>query len=603
MNRLLHHLKVASASWVRVLMLIWRTNPWFVTLLLCCMVLSGLAPAVQIQIIGHIVQSASQAIIHRKAPQFLQTALLFGVLQGGLIILSSWIGGAQQLLQTLLQLQLTNNLNVQIMLKALSLDIHYFENDTFYDKLQRANRESMFRPYQIFTQMSSLGTQYVTLVSVIAVLFSLNWMIGVLMLLVPLPSVFSQIIYGQKGYAIERDRAPERRRLAYIQLLVTDARSIKELRLFRLGRYFMQRYTHFYNDFYKVDSSLAKRQLLALIPFDLLTNLASVGTQIYVIIVTIIAGQIGILASYLQAIIVVQRTMEGILQALSQLYQNNLFVSNLFEFLDVAPANVRQGTRPFPGHIGAGIEFRNVSFHYPGTSQYVIRNMSLRLNSGECVALVGQNGAGKTTIVKLLTRLYEPTEGKILLDGHPLEEYNLDDLRKHMSVIFQDFVQYELPIRENVGFGYLEELDNDMRIRVATQQSNADQFIQQLPQRYDTMLGRMFEKGQQLSIGQWQKIALARAFMHNAPIVILDEPTASIDAETEAEIFGQLQQITRGATTLVIAHRFSTVRMADRILVLERGQIIEDGSHEALMRLQGTYARLFQLQASAYVHH
>jgi len=337
------------------------------------------------------------------------------------------------------------------------------------------------------------------------------------------------------------------------------------------------------------------------VPFSLLTNIVSAGAQIYAISFTIATGHIGLLAGYLQAIAVVQHTLESLLWGVSQLYQNNLFVSNLFEFLDVPAQKIGNGKRPVPERLESGIEFRNVSFCYPGTTEMILEDLNLFLKAGECVALVGHNGAGKTTLVKLLTRLYEPTSGKILLDGVPLDEYDTQDIRRHISVIFQDFVHYEMAVRENVGFGYVEELENEERIRLATAQSGASTFIEDLPQKYETTLGRMFEKGQELSVGQWQKMALARAFMRRAPVVVLDEPTSSIDAESESEIFGRLQHIAAGATTLLIAHRFSTVRMADRIIVIKQGKIIEDGTHEALMAVDGTYAHLFRLQAAGYV--
>lgn len=267
----------------------------------------------------------------------------------------------------------------------------------------------------------------------------------------------------------------------------------------------------------------------------------------------------------------------------------------------MSPSSIKSGKCKMPERLRKGIEFREVSFSYPGTSIEVVHNLNLLLRTGECVALVGHNGAGKTTLVKLLTRLYEPTEGHIFIDDIPLEEYDLEDLRRHISALFQDFVEYEMTARENVGFGYIEEIDHTERIIQAAQESGADTIIEALPEGYRTMLGRMFANGEQLSGGQWQKMALARAFMRNAPIVILDEPTAALDPESEAEIFGRMQKVTDGATTLLVAHRFSTVRLADRILVLERGQIIEDGTHEELLQLNGTYARLFHLQADAYL--
>jgi ATP-binding cassette subfamily B protein len=601
MKSLMQHMRVIASIWSRVLALIWKTNPWFVTWLLVFTFFGGLIPSLQIQITTQIIQNAAEAIQQGSPTQLVHLAIYFGFLQGVLMIISSLLGIGQQQIQSLLQTKLANTIAIQIMEKAIELDVQYFEDDEFYDKLQRANRESSYRPYQIFWQMVTIGSQCVTLVSVVIVLLSWNWWLGLLILIAPLPSVVSQIFYGQQSYKIERERTQQYRRLSYFQYLTTNSHSVKEIRLFRLGDLFLGRYKQLYSDFYKVDSNLVKRETRAIVPFPILTNVVSAGAQIYAISFTIANGHIGLLAGYLQAIAVVHNTLESLLWGVSQLYQNNLFVNNLFEFLDVPANKIGNGKRPVPERLEIGIEFRDVSFSYPGTTEMVLQDLNLFLKAGECVALVGHNGAGKTTLVKLLTRLYEPTSGKILLDGIPLEEYDIQDVRRHISVIFQDFVHYEMAVRENVGFGYVEELDNDERIRLATAQSGAATFIEDLPQKYETTLGRMFEKGQELSIGQWQKMALARAFMRRAPVVVLDEPTSSIDAESESEIFGQLQHIAAGATTLLIAHRFSTVRMADRIIVIKQGKIIEDGTHEALMAINGTYAHLFRLQAAGYV--
>ncbi len=599
---LFQHMRVIASTWSRVLVLIWKTNPWFVTWLLVFTFLGGLIPSLQIQVTSQIIQNAAEAIQEGRPTQLVHLAIFFGFLQGGLMVVSSLLGIGQQQLQSLLQTKLANTIAIQIMEKAIELDVQYFEDDEFYDKLQRANRESSYRPYQIFWQMVTIGSQCVTLISVVIVLLYWNWWLGLLILIAPLPSVVSQIFYGQQSYKIERERTQQYRRLSYLQFLTTNSHSVKEIRLFRLGDLFLGRYKQLYNDFYKVDSDLVKRETRAIVPFTILTNVVSAGAQIYAISITIASGQIGFLAGYMQAIAVVQHTVESLLWGVSQLYQNNLFVNNLFEFLDVPAYKIANGKRPVPERLESGIEFRGVSFCYPGTTEMVLQDLNLFLKAGECVALVGHNGAGKTTLVKLLTGLYEPTAGKILLDDVPLEEFDIFDVRRHISVIFQDFVHYEMAARENVGFGYVEELDNDERIRLATAQSGAASFIEDLPQKYETTLGRMFEKGHELSIGQWQKMALARAFMRRAPVVVLDEPTSSIDAESESEIFGRLQHIAAGATTLLIAHRFSTVRMADRIIVIKQGKIIEDGTHEALMAADGTYAHLFSLQAAGYVN-
>jgi ATP-binding cassette subfamily B protein len=602
MQRFVQHMRVLSSTWLRVLLLIWKTHPYFVICLLVITLLSGLVPSFQIQFTSQIIQNAAQAIQQGHGSRLASLAILSGFFQGGLMLVSAVIGICQRQLQSLLQTKLVNVIAVRIMEKAIELDVEHFEDDEFYDKLQRANRESSYRPYQIFWGMVTFASECVTLVSVVAVLLTWNRWLGVLILLAPLPSVASQIFFGHQSYKIERERTQQRRRLSYYQSLTTNAQSVKEIRLFRLGDYFLGRYKQLFHEFYKVDSDLVKRETRALVPFTMLTNIASAGAQIYAISLTIASGQIGFLAGYMQAIAVVQHTVESLLWGVSELYENNLFVSNLFEFLDVDPHKIASGKRTVPERLHSGIEFRGVSFRYPGTSEMVLQDLNLFLKAGECVALVGHNGAGKTTLVKLLTRLYEPTAGQIFLDGVPLEEYDTLDIRRHMSVIFQDFVRYEMAVRENVGFGYIEELDNEERIRLATSQSGATPMIEDLPQKYETTLGRLFEKGHELSIGQWQKIALARAFMRRAPVVVLDEPTASIDAESEAEIFSQLRQIAAGATTLLIAHRFSTVRMADRIIVIKQGKIIEDGTHQELLAADGTYAHLFRLQAAGYVN-
>lgn len=601
MRRLYTHFAGVTAAWRRVLHLIWRTQPWFVVGLTALTVLTGLVPSAQIQLTSVLVGSAALAIREGQAQNLVTTALLYGALQGALLLCAALLNLLTQQLQSLFLLRLGYTIDILVMKKAASLDVQHYEDDQAYDRLQRATTESGYRPYQMFVEMSMLGSQLVTLISVVAVLLSWNWWLGVLILLAPLPSVSSQFVYSRRSYLIERERAPARRMATYLQFLLTRAFSVKEIRLFRLGSYFIERYTQLYRNFYTVDRRLAQRQTLVMIPFTIVTNAVAAGAQLYAIATTIATNQLGFLAGYIQAISVVQGTMQSLLSGLAQLYENNLFVRNLFEFLDTPSSQIKSGTQKVPARLRKGIEFRGVSFVYPGTTEVVLHDVNLVLRAGECVALVGPNGAGKTTLVKLLTRLYEPTTGQILLDNLPLEAYDLDDLRQHISAIFQDFVQYELTARENIGFGSIERIQQTERIEQAARASGADAMIAQLPEQYETTLGRMFAKGQQLSGGQWQKIALARAFMRHASIVILDEPTASLDAESEAEIFGLMQQVSASATTLLIAHRFSTVRKADRILVIEQGRVTEDGSHDELIQRAGTYARLFHLQAAGYL--
>jgi ATP-binding cassette subfamily B protein len=323
--------------------------------------------------------------------------------------------------------------------------------------------------------------------------------------------------------------------------------------------------------------------------------------MIYAMIATISIGLIGQFSAFILAVSRVQASSQLLVAAIGKLYKDALFIGNLLEFLDLPESTIASGRRPFPRRLTHGIEFRDVTFIYPGTDRVALDRLTCLLPAGKCVAVVGANGAGKTTLVKLLTRLYEPTSGQILIDGAPIEEYDLADLRRNIGVIFQDFIQYEMTVQENIGFGRVEDLGDRERIRTAAEQSTAAEFLERLPQGYDTMLGRLFEGGHQLSGGQWQKVALARAFVRQAPVVILDEPTAAIDAEAEAEIFGRLREIAYNATALLIAHRFSTVRMADHIIVVDEGRLIEQGSHDELLLAEGTYARLFMLQATGYI--
>ncbi len=600
--RLAQQARQALSLWARFLGLFWNTQPWYVAMLLLITLLTAVIPSLQIQVTTQIIQHAALAIAAGQASRLVQQALLFGFLQGGLALLLALCELGLQQIGSLLPARLANRIGLVMAKKAITLGVEHFENPELQNTLQRAAEESGYRPYGIFGMLVNSCFELVRTISVVLVLFSWNHLLGLLLLLAPFPAMVTRIMFGNRRYQMERERTQQDRLLHYVHDLLTESKAAKELRLFRLGEHFVQRYQQLSEQFYQVDSKLARKETMVQAPLTVLSNAISAGAQIFAIGLTIASGQIGLLAGYIQAIVIVQDSVEALSRSISELSVNHLYLGNLYEFLDFSPPPMKQGTKQVPERLSQGIEFRGVSFTYPGTEEMVLKEVDLFLKAGECIALVGQNGAGKTTLVKLLTRLYEPTEGQILLDGIPLEDYDLQDVRRHISVIFQDFMQYPMTVRENVGFGYIEEIENEERLRHAAQASGAAPMIEtELPQQYETILGRMFENGKELSIGQWQKIALARAFMRNAPLVVLDEPTSSIDAEAEAEIFGHLQEVAAGATTLLIAHRFSTVRMADRILVLKHGQIIEDGTHQELLALDGTYAHLFRLQAAGYL--
>jgi ATP-binding cassette subfamily B protein len=371
--------------------------------------------------------------------------------------------------------------------------------------------------------------------------------------------------------------------------------------LLQLSDLFVSRYREAIDRFFRVDRSLQRKQTAVGVPLSLLTVAVSSGSLIYALLTTIEAGLIGQFTAFVQAISRVQTSINGLMGTIGSVYKNTLFVGNLFSFLDLPESSIASGRLAFPVKLRIGIEFRDVSFAYPGSTRAALNGLSCLLPAGKCVAVVGANGAGKTTLVKLLTRLYEPISGSILIDGVPIEQYEINDLRRNIGVIFQDFIQYETTVQENIGFGRVEDLDDRDRVRAAAASSRAAEFLEALPAGYDAMLGRLFENGTQLSLGQWQKVALARAFIRQAPVMVLDEPTASIDAEAEEEIFGRLREIAKGSTSLLIAHRFSTVRMADHIIVLEHGRVAEQGSHDELLEAEGIYARLFLLQAAGYI--
>ena len=407
-----------------------------------------------------------------------------------------------------------------------------------------------------------------------------------------------------------RRQSPERRLMDYFNRLMTVDTYNKEIKLFTLGSFFTSRFRRLAKKLYEEDKVLVVRRYLTNFLWSSLTGVANSAIYLYVALQVVLSlGRIslGSLTRYTQAALQAGQNFQGLLNGISSAYENNLYVTTLFEFLEYEPAIVSpKHPQPIdlsPEASGLEIEFRNVSFTYPGKdpeTQAALKNVSFTIHAGEAVAVVGRNGAGKTTIVKLLTRLYDPDEGEIWIGGRSVKEYDLKELREQVGVIFQDYVTYYLNARENIGVGRVAEIENQTLVSSAAQKSGAHALIDKLPEGYETMLGRWFEKGTQLSGGEWQKVALARAFMRDARILILDEPTSSLDAQAEYDVFAKFRVLTKGKTAIFISHRFSTVRLADRILVLENGQIIENGSHQELIALGGRYADLFNLQAEAY---
>ncbi len=532
----------------------------------------------------------------------LEAALPFLLLEFGLLMMGAVLAQLRRLIEHVLNARLGHHINQQVIRKALALDLQYFEDPSFYDKLQNARREADFRALGIINGSFMLAQNVITLLSFVVTLLIFSPLIALLLFGATIPSFIAQNRYSHLQFRLLTWRAPESRRMQYLEQVLTVDNSVKEVKLFGLGEPLLRRYTEMFWKIFREDEALARRRSLVSLLWGLVAT-ASFYVAYGWIVYQTVAGVItlGGMTLYLTVIRQSQGTFTGIFDNLNRLYENGLFMDNLFGFLDLTPQMVRPAQpAAVPERFRRGLEFRDVSFRYPGRDDWALRQINLRIAPGEKLALVGPNGAGKTTLIKLLTRLYDPTEGQILLDGVDLRDYDPDEVRSKIGVIFQDFVRYQLTVRENIGFGRIEELDNRPRLESAAERGGADEVVAELPDGYETTLGRWFDRGFELSGGQWQKIALGRAFMRDGEVLVLDEPTAALDAEREHEIFQRFRELTEGKIAVLISHRFSTVRMADRIAVLENGQITELGSHEELVAAGGTYARLFEMQASGY---
>ncbi len=520
----------------------------------------------------------------------------------GLVLTMSVTGQVRTLFDRILQTQLTNHVNSLIIGKANNLDLRFFEDPVFYDTLQNARRQADTSALNIVNSTLQMAQQSITLASLVVLMVRFSPWLVVLGFVSAIPSFLSQSQYAERAFRAVTRRAPEARLLNYLEMLLTGVDGIKEIKLFGLGEPLLRRYRDLFNRFYREDRVIAERRTAAGLGWGILSNLAYYGSYAWIVLRTV-SGLItlGDMTMFLAVFRQTQSSIRSLLDSFNRLYESNLFLDNLMTYLSLEPLLVApEHGLTAPETIRCGIDFRHVSFRYPGSDSYVLRDINLHIDPGEHIALVGLNGAGKTTLIKLLTRLYDPSEGDILLDGVDLREYDLSSLQQRFGVIFQDFVRYQFTVRENIGFSQIEALDDDARIREAAERGGAIQDIRRLPNGLDTMLGRRWEKGQELSGGQWQKIALARAFMRKAEVMVLDEPTAALDAEAEYDIFRRFGELMEGRIAVLISHRFPTVRMADRIVVLSEGKIIELGSHAELMQLDGAYARLFNLQAQGY---
>lgn len=526
--------------------------------------------------------------------------LLLG-LEAGIAILSDVISRGTHLVDSLMGDRFTNHISVRMMEHASRLDLVAFEDPVFYDKLERARRQTTGR-MGLLASAASTAQQGITLLTLsVSIVWFSPWFLPLLFFAL-VPAFLGETRFAMLSYSLLYRWTPERRQLDYLRLLGASNASAKEVKIFGLGNFLTTRARTLFDRFYYENRSLAIRRATS---GTLLNVLPAAGYYLAyaIILARTLQGSltVGDLTFLTAAFARSRGLMEQIFSTLSSVAEQALFLDDLFDFFRTAPGiQSKPDALPAPRPIRDGYEFRNVSFAYPGSSRFVLSDVSFRIAQDERIALIGENGAGKTTLVKLLARLYDPSGGAIYLDGVDLRDYDVDDLRREIGVIFQDYMRYDMSALENIGVGRVDELANRTRIERAAGMARADVIIGHLPEGYGQMLGRRFDDGVDLSAGQWQKLALARAYMRDAQVLVLDEPTASLDARAEYEVFQQFSALTRGRMAVLISHRFSTVRMADRILVMEDGRILEQGGHSELVSAGGRYAELFELQAAGY---
>ena len=582
-----------------LLRMVWATSPALSLATLVLRFIAALFPLASLWVSKLIIDLVVKAIRAQPIDRSLVWKLL--IIELLIAVASDVLGRCISLVDSLLGDRFTNHVSLKLMRHATSLDLVSFEDPVFYDKMERARRQTTAR-LGMLASLAGMAQQFLTLLSMLsAVVLVYPWLL-LLLIIATIPVFLGETRFALLNYSMLYRHTPERRELDYLRYLGASSESAKEIKIFGLGNYLADRSRALFERFYTENKKLAVERTT----HGALLNLAPTGAYYIayaLILMRALTGalSVGDLTLATGAFSRARSIMENLVSGLVGIAEQSLFIKDLFDFFDSKPAiTSKPNALPIPKPIKIGFEFEDVSFSYPGSDKKVLSGVSFRFAAGEKIALVGENGAGKTTLVKLLARLYEPTEGRILLDGIDLRDYRVEDLRHEIGVIFQDYMRYDMLASENIAFGRIEQLTDEPRIQTSAEKSLAAPVIANLPKNYRQMLGRRFEGGVDLSIGQWQKIALARAYMRDAQILILDEPTASLDARAEFEVYQRFVELTAGKMAILISHRFSTVRMADRILVLEKGLIAEQGSHEELLSLGGKYSELFELQAAGY---
>ncbi len=582
--------------------LVWRSSPGWMVARIATLVLQGILPLASLYLLKLIIdQVALSAAAADKSAAFQQVLLLL-LLLGGVMLLASAVTSIAELISTAQTQRVTDFMQNLLLEKSVAADLEYYENAQYYDTLQRAQQEAPFRPNQILNRVAQILQNSISLTGILGLLISLYWGLAAILLVAAFPALLVRLKFSKVLYHWQRRRTTLDRKAMYMSVMLTHEQYAKEVRLFQLGPLFREQFRQLRQQIYRESLQITFRRSIASLSAEAFAEVLTVCVFIFIAYQTVQGHlKIGDLVLYQQALQRGESALQALLTGLSGLYEDNLFLNNLYEFLNLKP-KLQDAAHPipFPTPIREGIVLDQVSFQYGNTTRQALYDISLTIHPKETIALVGENGSGKTTLVKLLCRLYDPTQGRITVDGVDLQDIKIADLRRQVSVIFQDYAKYHFTAGENIRLGNVDCPAESDKIEFAARRSGAHEVVAGLPQSYSTILGKFFDNGEELSVGQWQKIALARAFLRESQLIVLDEPTSAMDPKAEYEVFQKFQDLTQDQMAVIVTHRLSTVRMADRIFVLDQGRIIEQGSHAELIELDGTYARLFEVQAQSY---
>ena len=586
----------------RAVRFVWQSAKGWTLLNTVLLVLQGVVPLLPLYLTKLLVDAVTAGPEAPDKALALRHVLWLVVLMALATLLMALLRSLAALVGEWQSYVVSDRMNDALLAKSIEADLEYYESARYYDTLHRAQREASFRPLSIVNGLAQVGQNTVSLLAIAGLLLSLNWIIMFVLLAAVMAGAAVRLGFTGKLYRWQRSQTATERQAGYLNWLLTDSAHAKEIRLFDLGELFMRRFQALRQKLRQGKLAITLRRSLADFSAQTLATAAIFGSYAFVAYQAM-GGAItlGDMVMYYQAFQRVQGSLQGVLSSLAGLYEDNLFLSNLYEFLDLKRTVLEPlQPQPVPQPMQRGLVLDHVSFQYPGNTRTALEDISLTIRPGEVVAFVGENGSGKTTLMKLLCRLYDPTRGALALDGVDLRQFATRTWRREIAIIFQDYAHYQLTARENIWLGNTALPPDDARIADAARRAGADAVIGALPHGYETLLGKWFADGEELSIGEWQKVALARAFLRDAQIIVLDEPTSSMDAKAEFEVFQSFRQLVAGRTAILISHRFSTVRLADRIFVLQQGRLIENGSHEELMHANGVYAGLFKLQAEQY---